>query len=146
MKVLFLKLVPNVGHVGDTKEVSDSYATNFLIPKGFAKKLTKEDEEKLLKNLKKQEENKRNLVENKHKILDVLNGKKLEFKAQTLENGKMFGGIKETDIIKQIKLEFNIELTKKNIYMPNGHIKKIGTSDVYVKLGESMAKISIIIN
>lgn len=146
MKVLFLKLVPNVWHVGDTKEVSDSYATNFLIPKWFAKKLTKEDEEKLLKNLKKQEENKRNLVENKHKILDVLNWKKLEFKAQTLENWKMFGWIKETDIIKQIKLEFNIELTKKNIYMPNWHIKKIWTSDVYVKLWESMAKISIIIN
>jgi len=73
MKVLFLKLVPNVGHVGEMKEISDSYARNFLIPKGLAKKLTPEEEKNLLIQEKKQEESRRNLIENKHKILETLN-------------------------------------------------------------------------
>ena len=47
MKVLFLKLVPNVWHVWEIKDVSNSYARNFLIPKGLAKKVDLEEEKKL---------------------------------------------------------------------------------------------------
>lgn len=145
MKVLFLKLVPNVGHVGEMKEISDSYARNFLIPKGLAKKLTPEEEKNLLIQEKKQEESRRNLIENKHKILETLNGQTLLFKAKTLENGKMFWWIWEHDIIQKISKEFKIELEKKHIDMVDGHIKKIGKKDIYIKLWDAMAKITIIV-
>ncbi len=145
MKVLFLKLVPNVGHVGEMKEISDSYARNFLIPKGLAKKLTPEEEKNLLIQEKKQEESRRNLIENKHKILETLNWKNLLFKAKTLENGKMFWWIWEHDIIQKISKEFKIELEKKHIDMIDGHIKKIGKKDIYIKLWDAMAKITIIV-
>lgn len=145
MKVLFLKLVPNVGHVGEMKEISDSYARNFLIPKGLAKKLTPEEEKNLLIQEKKQEESRRNLIENKHKILETLNGQTLLFKAKTLENGKMFWWIWEHDIIQKISKDFKIELEKKHIDMVDGHIKKIGKKDIYIKLWEAMAKITIIV-
>lgn len=145
MKVLFLKLVPNVGHVGDIKEISDSYARNFLLPKWLAKKLTPEEEKNLQIQEKKQEESRRNLIENKHKIIEMLNGKTLLFKAKTLDNGKMFWGIWEHDIIQKISKDFKIELEKKHIDMIDGHIKKIGKKDIYIKLGENMAKITIIV-
>ena len=141
MKVLFLKLVPNVGHIGEMKEISDSYARNFLIPKGLAKKLTPEEEKNLLIQEKKQEESRRNLIENKHKILETLNWKNLLFKAKTLENGKMFWWIWEHDIIQKISKDFKNELEKKHNDMIDGHIKKIGKKDIYIKLWDAMSKI-----
>ncbi len=145
MKVLFLQLVPNVGHAWEIKEISDSYARNFLIPKWLAKKLTPEEEKKLQKDKKAEEEARRNLVENRHKIIEALNGKTLIFKAKTLENGKMFWGIKEQDILQKISKDFDIHLEKKHIDMIDGHIKKIWKKDIYIKLWEIMAKVMIIV-
>ena len=60
MKVIFLKDVKGQGKKNEIKEVSDGYATNFLIKKGFAIKATdnnvfkvskKVSEEKLEENL-----------------------------------------------------------------------------------------------
>lgn len=144
MKVLFLQLVPNVGHAWEIKEISDSYARNFLIPKNLAKKLTPEEEKRYLQEQKKKEEARRNVVENKHKIIEALNYKVLNFKARTGENGKMFGGFWEHDIIEKIEKDFWIKLEKKHIDMPDGHIKKLGKKDIYIKLwADSMAKITI---
>ncbi len=145
MKVLFLKLVPNVGHPWEIKEISDSYARNFLIPKALAKKLTPEEEKQLQAQEKKQEEARRNIVQNKHKIIEALNGKTIVFKAKTLDNGKMFWGIWEHDILARISKDFKIDLEKKHIDMLNGHIKKLWSKDIYVKLWDSMAKITIIV-
>ena len=36
MKVIFLKDVPNVARAGEAKEVSDGYASNYLMPKKLA--------------------------------------------------------------------------------------------------------------
>jgi ribosomal protein L9 len=56
----------------------------------------------------------------------------------------MFGSIAEKDIIWEIKKKFKIELQKKHIVMPAGHIKKLWSENIYVKLSEdSMAKIIV---
>ncbi len=146
MKVLFLEFVPNVGHVWEVKEVSDSYASNFLIPKKLAKKLTPQEEKKLLQDLKKQEAQRVQLLENRHKIVEQLNGNSLKFSAKIWENWKMFWSVAEKDIIIQVKKKFWIELQKKHIVMYDGHIKKLGEHIVYIKLSDdSMAKIIVIV-
>jgi len=143
MKVLFTTLVPNVGHPGEVKDVSDSYARNFLIPKGLAKRLTPQEEKQLKHQEKQKEQKRRETVENKQQILDALSGKTLTFQAQTHANGKMFGWIGEHDILQKIAKEHDITLEKKHIVMMDGHIKKTGTFDVYVKIGETMTKIFV---
>ncbi len=40
MKVVFIKPLKGVGKLHDVKEVSDGYAQNFLIPKGYAVRAT----------------------------------------------------------------------------------------------------------
>ena len=146
MKVLFLDLVPNVWHIGDIKEVSDSYARNFLIPKGLAKKLDENEEKKLIQEEKKKEENRRNLIENRHKIVEFLNWKQIIFKAKTSDNWKMFGWIGEHDIIDKIYKDFDLKLEKKHIDMIAWHIKKIWKNDIYIKLSsDSIAKIIVIV-
>ncbi|QFR39554.1 50S ribosomal protein L9 [Candidatus Gracilibacteria bacterium 28_42_T64] len=147
MKVLFLKHVINVGKEGEIKEVKSGYAQNFLLPKKFAVELTAAEERKYKDRLKKKDSHRRELIENKHNLSEILNHKELAFALKTGANGKVFGGIGEKDIIGEIKKKFNIELTKKHIDLPAGHIKKIGESDVYINLGkDSMAKMKIILS
>lgn len=146
MKVLFLKLVPNVWHIWEIKEVNDSYARNFLIPKWLAKKLDKEEEKKILEEEKKKEEQRRNIVENKNKIIELLNWKTLIFKAKTLDNWKMFGWIWEHEIIEKIFKEFKVKLEKKHIQLLDWHIKKLWEKYVYIKLSpDKIAKLTIIV-
>lgn len=146
MKVFFLELVPNVWHKWEIKEVSDSYARNFLIPKNLAKRLTPDEENKLIQAQKKQEAHKRELIENRHNIVDKLNWQKITFKAHIWNNWKMFWSFWEKDLIEKIYKDFWIKLEKKNIDMMDWHIKNIWTKDIYIKLSsDSMAKITVIV-
>ena len=147
MKVLFLKHVINVWKEGDIKEVKPGYAANMLFPKGLAIELNAVAEKKYKDKLKKEESHKRELIENRHNISEKLTWVKLEFTLKTWANHKVYWWIWEKDIISEIKKKHKIELTKKHIVMPDGHIKKLWESQIYVKFWkDAMSKIFIIIN
>ena len=146
MKVIFLKNVLHVWKAGDIKEVKSGYASNFLLPKWLAVKLTPEVEKNLIYKTKREEANKRELIENRHNIVEKLNLKSLQFSLKTWSNGKVYGWIWEKDIIREIKKNFSINLSKKHINLENGHIKKVWEENVYIKLWkDAIAKIIVII-
>jgi len=143
MKVLFKEFVVNVGHPGDIKEVSTGYAKNFLIPQWKAIELTPQAEKEYREKLKKEDKHNRELIENRHKIAEQLNWQILNFKLKSDKNWKVFGWIGEKDVIKTINSKFKIKLAKKHINLPDGHIKKIWESQIFIKLWkDSMAKIT----
>ncbi len=144
MKVQFLKLVVNVGHVGDIKEVSDSYARNFLIPKWFAKQISPQDEKNLENKKKKVEQERVYKLENRNELFEVLNGKEFQFHLNTSQAGKTFGSIGEKEIIEELTKAQKLTFSKGDIEILWGHIKKPWKYDALVKLwGWISAKISI---
>ena len=144
MKVLFLKHVINVWKEGEIKEVKPGYAANCLFPKGFAIELTPAEEKKFKNKLKKEDSHRRELIENRHNLSEILNAQTLMFSLKSWANWKVYWGIWEKDIINQVKSKFKIELSKKHIDLPDGHIKKLGDSYIYVKLGkDAMAKMTV---
>ncbi len=146
MKVLFLKHVINVAKEGEIKEVKAGYAQNMLFPKKLAIELTPKAEKEYMEKLKREDAHRRELIENRHKIVEDINNKNLEFKLKTWANRKVYWWIGEKDIIKAIKNKFWIELTKKHIDLPAGHIKKIWESQVFIKLGkDAMAKLNVLV-
>ncbi len=146
MKVLFLENVLHVAKKGETKEVKSGYAQNMLFPKKLAVELTAQAEKQMKDKLKRDDNHRRGLIENRHNISEELNHKKITFKLKADNSWKVFGWIGEKDIIREVKKEFKLDLTKKHIDMPGGHIKKLGESEVFIKLGkDAMAKIFIII-
>lgn len=147
MKVLFLKHVINVGKPWEIKEVKPGYAANMLFPQWLAIELTPETEKKYKEKLKKEEKHRMELIENRHEISESLNHKKLEFILKTWTNHKVYGWIWEKDIIDEVKKKFKIELSKKHIDMPDGHLKKLGEHIIYIKLWkDAMAKVFIVLN
>lgn len=146
MKVLFLKHVINVGKEWEVKDVKPGYAANMLFPQNLAVEFTPAIEKKYKDKLKKDDAHRRELIENRHNLSEILRGKELTFVLKSGANGKVFGGVWEKDILGEIKKKFKIELTKKHVQLPDGHIKKTGTHQVFIKLWkDAMARMSIVV-
>lgn len=147
MKVLFKKHVVNVGHPGDIKEVKTGYALNCLLPQGLAIQATPAILQKQKESLKKEDAHNREMIEERHNMSEALNGKKISFTLQTTPAGKVYGGIGEKEIIDAIKKAYKITITKKHISLPDGHIKKIGESFIYIKFWkDAMAKVTAVVS
>jgi len=146
MKVLFLENVVHVAKKGEIKEVKVGYAQNMLFPKKLAVELTDQAEKQMKNKIKKDENHRIELIEGRHSIAEKLNHKKISFKLKADSSWKVFWWIWEKDVIREIKKQFKLDLTKKHIDLPGGHIKKIWESEVFIKLWkDAMAKVFITI-
>ena len=131
MKVIFLKDLKGQGKKGEIKEVSDGYAMNFLIKKGYALRKTEGSLNKL------KEENKLNQeldLKNREEALvlkEKLEKVTIEFKVKKSKDGRMFGSISTKQIKEELsKLGYNID--KKQIDSTN--INSLGMHLVNITL------------
>ncbi len=144
MKVIFLEHVVNVAKVWEIKEVNDSYARNFLIPKKFARQFTKNDEKILEQKKKKEEKNRQIKIEKKHDIWNELNWKTFKIAINKDSSWKIFWSISEKEIIDLLKKELKLDFTKKDIVMNDWHLKKEWKYDIFIKIWDwETAKIII---
>lgn len=130
MKVIFIKDLKKQGKVNDIKEVSDGYATNYLIKNGYAVKYTKGSNERLKNELdiKAKEEEKE--VEKANIIKEKLEKEHLVFKVKCSNDGKVFGSVSSKQISDKLnELGYNID--KKDIKL-NETLNMLGMFNVEV--------------
>jgi large subunit ribosomal protein L9 len=134
MKVILIKQVAKVGNPGDTINVSNGYARNFLIPKELAIEASKQalGEVKRKKDKKVKENTKRD--EAKSKLHNVLEGQTILIRAQANEEGHLFGGIGPKEIAATVLKRKKIEIDSKQIDLAH-HLKELGKHQVVLKLG-----------
>lgn len=130
MKVIFIKDLKKQGRVNDIKEVSDGYATNYLIKNGYAVKYTKCSNERLQNELdiKAREEEKE--IDNANKIKEKLNDVCLTFKVKCSNDGKVFGSISSKQISDKLN-ELGYSIDKKDIKL-NETLNTLGMYNVEV--------------
>ncbi|WP_454193252.1 50S ribosomal protein L9 [Paenibacillus sp. Marseille-Q7038] len=132
MKVIFIKDVKGQGKKGQVKEVSEGYASNFLLPRGLARPAT-EGNVKVLENQNAAEEKRKQ----QEKEEAVALGKKLEsltveLKAKAGEGGKLFGAITSKQIAEALgKQGHKIDKRKIELDEP---IRSLGVTKMSVKL------------
>lgn len=138
MKVIFIKDLKGQGKTGEQKNISDGYAKNFLIPKGYAIEATaanlndlkgKKDSQQYQK-----EQDIKAAEEMKKKLADIT----VSIKTKCGDNGKLFGSVTSKDIADELKKQHSISIDKKKIVLPDG-IKVAGTFSVDVKLYPSIS-------
>lgn len=143
MKVVLIKDVKAQGKKGDIVNVSDGYARNFLLPRGFAKEATSN----ALNDLKGQNEaaefRHNNEVAAAKETAEKINGVTVSLTAKAGENGKLFGSITAADVAEALKMQHHVVIEKKKFSIPDG-IKHTGITEVEVKVYPSItAKIKV---
>ncbi len=137
MKVILLSDVKGVGKKDQVVEVSNGYASNFLIPRHLAVPQT----DKSMEILNKQEEDARIAKENKHNdalaLVDTLKGITLEFEMKGGKDSKMFGSISPKQITDKLLSEYNIDIDKRK-FIDKGNISTFGCTNVRVELDKDV--------
>lgn len=133
MIVILNRDVKGTGKAGEVVKVSDGYARNMLLPKGYATEATDGNIRNLEKQKELQAQKKADDKAAAEKIAAQLEEAKVVIKSKSGEGGKLFGSITTKDIAEAAKEQTGIILDKKKIQM-NTPIKSIGKFTVDVKL------------
>ncbi|MCD8209480.1 MAG: 50S ribosomal protein L9 [Coprobacillus sp.] len=137
MKVILLSDVKGVGKKDQVVEVSNGYASNFLIPRHLAVPQT----DKSMEILNKQEEDARIAKENKHNdalaLVETLKGITLEFEMKGGKDSKMFGSISPKQITDKLMSEYNIDIDRRK-FIDKGNISTFGYTNVRVELDKDV--------
>jgi large subunit ribosomal protein L9 len=133
MDVILLEKVKNLGDIGDTVKVKPGYGRNFLLPEGKALPATEA-------NLKVFEARKAELFKKATDSLsaakaraDKFAGKTLVIKALTAEEGKLYGSIGPSDVVRAAAAA-GFEIKRSEVDMPTGPIRQTGSYPVTLRL------------
>lgn len=132
MKVIFIKDLKKQGKVNEIKEVSDGYATNFLIKNGYAVKYTKTSNEILNTSIKNQQLEEEKNIKEATKIKNELEKLEIVFNIKSGANGKTFGTVSTKQIAEKLN-ELNYKIDKKQILIDTP-LNVLGTHLVNINL------------
>ncbi|WP_028842258.1 MULTISPECIES: 50S ribosomal protein L9 [Thermodesulfovibrio] len=132
MKVILKEDVHGLGRAGQTINVKDGYARNYLLPRGLALIADEKNLKVLEYQKKKFEEQAKKKRQDAESIAERLSALELTIKAKAGEDQKLFGSITAKDIAELLQKEgFLVDKKQINISEP---IKRVGEHEVEVKL------------
>ena len=105
MKVILLKNVDKVGRAGETKEVAEGYARNFLIPKGLAQLATDGAVTKVEAEKREAAEKIVNEQKKLKRLAKEISGMEIKIPAKVGEGGKLYGSVGIEEIEVELKKE-----------------------------------------
>ena len=139
MKIILLEKIEKLGSLGDVVEVKNGYARNFLLPTKSALTPSPENLEVIstMKDelIKKEQELKEAAMSLKEKLIGYSQTHKVKVKD---DSNELFGSITLQNIMDRMK-EDGHPIEKKQVNLPSGAIKELGTYNVNVSLHSEVA-------
>jgi large subunit ribosomal protein L9 len=133
MEVILKQDIRNLGYTDDIVKVRNGYGLNYLIPNGMAV-IANPVNRKIHAEVVKQRGHKLGKIKNDaEKLAASLEGVTLNIPAKVGEKGKLFGSVTSQNIVELLK-KMGYEIEKKQITMPEEHIKKTGSYSAVVNL------------
>ncbi len=146
MIVILNRDIKGTGKAGDVVKVSDGYARNMLLPKGYATEATEGNIRSLEKQKAIAAEKKAEEKAAAQATAEKIGALSVEIKTKAGEGGKIFGSITSKDIADALKTQHNITVDKKKIQL-DSPIKQTGEITVEIKLyTEVSAKLKVVVN
>src|SRR5476649_677163 len=145
MKVILKSNVDHLGRAGEVKEVAIGYARNFLLPRKLAEPATAS----ALKYWEKGKEKRAAVVSAEVKsakeLAEKLSGVNLTFSMPASEEGKLFGSVGKTDVLKSLKAA-GYDVPKNSVRLETA-LKTTGEHEVELRLQpEVSAKVHVTVS
>jgi large subunit ribosomal protein L9 len=142
MKVILMTDVPALGHRGETRDVANGYARNFLLPRKLAVPASPA-------NLKNVEHLKRQRAKEEHRALEAAQAAAGRIEALTLsvtarasEDGRLYGSVSQQDVVEFLE-RHQLPLEKRRVLLEEP-IKALGECKVSVRLhGDVTANLTV---
>ena len=138
MVVILKRDIKGTGKAGDIVKVSDGYARNMLIPKGWAIEATKGNINTLEKVKAKQAEEEAARKASSQELAKKIEEIEVCIETKAGEGGRLFGSITSKDVCEALKTQHNIAIDKKKLQMSQP-IKALGTFSVKIKLYQDVS-------
>lgn len=142
MEIILKQDVRNLGFTDDVVKVRNGYGLNYLIPKGLAV-IASETNRKVHAEVMKQRGHKINKMKmDAEQLAASLGNVTLNVPAKVGENGRLFGSVTSQNLVDMLN-KMGYQIDKKQITMPEEHIKKTGSYSAEVSLHRDLkAKIN----
>ena len=143
MEIILLKDVKGQGKKGEVIRVSDGYARNFLLPKGFAMQATEGGKKRIREQNAQLQKKLQSEAEKAERLAERISQAGVRLKMKAGEKGKLFGSVTGKDIAEALKKQHGITVDKKKIVLPEP-IKNTGEFLVEIKVyTEISAKLGV---
>lgn len=133
MKVIFLQDLGDKGRAGESREVADGYARNFLIPRNLAVPATqgtlKQIERQLEREREHQDEERAKLSE----LAKQMEGINVRIGARIGASNRLFGSVTSSDVARALSEQVNHPVDKKMVEMDKP-LREAGSHPVTVRL------------
>jgi len=133
MKVILRSDVSTLGKRGDILDVSDGYARNYLVPKGFAWKVSCGAEAQAASMRRARDLRDAQDRAAAEALATTLVPKVITLAARAGTEGRLFGSITASDIAAAVEAQTNVVIDRRKIVLAEP-IKTLGTHTVPVKL------------
>jgi large subunit ribosomal protein L9 len=133
MKVILNNDVPNLGEIGDIKEVASGYARNFLFPRSLAYAFNSKTAQ-LFERRKTEIEALKAAKRNASSSLkEKLEAEEISVTVPAGANGKLYGAVTGHTVADEL-LKKGIDIDRKKIEVPGRSIKNVGSYKILVHL------------
>jgi large subunit ribosomal protein L9 len=133
MRIVLRSDMGGLGKRGDTLEVSDGYARNFLLPKGHAILATAGGESQANAMRRSRDLRDSRDREAAETVARKLVPQVIRVSARAGGEGKLFGSITSADVVEAVAAQTGVELDRRKLQLDEP-IKSLGTHEVPVKL------------
>jgi large subunit ribosomal protein L9 len=137
MKVIFLKDVPNVGHPGETKEVNDGYARNFLLAKKLAVAATPDAMQHLEAERRAAAKRQSEAEAEMAALAKKIEGKTITLKGKSGTGEQLYGSITNADVAEALSKLIKMDVDKRKIELAEP-IRRTGTFEAVVRLSAEL--------
>lgn len=137
MIVILKRDVKGTGKAGEVVKVSDGYARNMLIPKGYAIEATKGNINTLEKVKAKQAEEEAAAKAAAEELAEKIEKIDVTILTKAGTGGRLFGSITTKEISENLLKQHGIEIDSKKIVQPEP-IKTFGSFEVKCKFGHEI--------
>jgi len=133
MKVILLEDVKSLGKKGETVNVNDGYARNFIFPKKLGVEATNKNINDLKLQKAHEEKVAKEIYEEAKALAAEIGEKSVTLTIKSGEGGRTFGSVSTKEIAKAAKDQLGLDIDKKKMQLTDP-IRTLGTTIVPIKI------------